>query len=182
MPNKAFQTFKVSLVGGTAELAERHCHMSNIEPTQCNQLLHGSSNRLEFLDFTKPKFRQITKFEFVILAHRCVCLLRRSAKHHLEATTGALRRGLCSMAECAILVAEEISTKMMTRFLNILQIAVPWVRLQFLVKFIGIQQSHECAIHAQLRLMILGIKKVEPGSGSHFCDWKKVEPGSGTHF
>ena len=129
------------------ESAERHCCMSDVKSAQCNQPLHSPNNRLEFLHPVRSKFHKIVKFGLVFLVHRCMDFCRRSAKHHVEVITHMFHAGLCSAAECAILVMKEITTKVTARLFNTLQITVSWDQLQFLAKFVRIQQSHECNIH-----------------------------------
>ena len=121
--------------------------MGNIKTTQRNQPLHSSNNRLEFLNSIRSKFLRVIKFWLVVLVHRCMHFRRRSAKHHLEVVTNTFHTSLSSAAESPIVVTEEISPEMATRLFNVLQVAVPWIRLQLLAEFVGVQQSCEHVIH-----------------------------------
>lgn len=61
-----------------------------------------------------------------LLVHGSMGFSGQLSKHNLVVVNHPLDMSLCSTAESAISVSNEVTTRMALGFLNILQLAVPW--------------------------------------------------------
>ena len=96
---------------------------------QCDQLLSGANQHLETFDAVRPKWRGVIQLRFVILIKRRMNFLGLFTKQFLAGVHKMLHVGLSAATKHSVFVTEEITTQVMLRFLNDLQLLIPRIRL-----------------------------------------------------
>ena len=128
--------------------------MSHVKSAQRDQPLSGTNQRLETFNTIRTKQGSDIQLRLFILLQRKVRFLGLLAKQLLVCINEASHVDLSAATWRNILVMEDVTTQVTFWFFDVLQLVIPWIRLQLLLERVRILQHRQCVINADNHTLV----------------------------